>query len=398
MTKKEIFNAIQYKFLTEKLGQLGIGDKTGDIYSIIKDTFTILPGINVLPDDLLIYIWNFIGDENDDIKLRCTLMSCCKRWKNMLLSQKNVYMNSRDIYDELIPNSLLERIYENTERLVLNLNFKPRCIKSVWILSFISKFEKLKELVLIAWFGVKENDIYRLTICKNLHNLQIIAGNNKMTIFYMDKQNKDSLYRIKIGYMNALDPSKSYPHLNVLHCDWTYNIDQFYWFRGELYVDLNTNSSYSLLKWSNLCHNIHLVDNCRNSNSIHEMKKNTSVISYTNNYYFSNECSRFDSQDIYDIFDLYPNCKILKITNWRRGADIPLKFIKHKNVDLISIHSKYTLKVFDDNIYDNENKVNKYQFQAENIIFQDDVDRKKFRVQKKIKDSKLKFLQIELII
>lgn len=405
MIEKDIFNAIQYKFLTEKLEQLGIGDKTKDIYSIFKKTLTILPGINVLPDDLLVYIWSFLSSENDDIKIRCTLQSCCKRWKNILLSQKNVYMNSLDIYNTVMPDSLLKKIYGDTERLVLNLNFKPRCFKSQWILSLISEFKKLQELVLIAWFGFKENDIFRLTRCVSLHSLKIIAGNNGMTIFYMDRHNEDSLSldRVKIGYMNALNPSESYKHLNVLYCDnisWNYDLDRWNWFHGELYIDPFTLNKFSYLKWFDLCHKLHIVDNyCRYNHNFYDDERTTnkSVISYTNKSYFSDECSSvFEHDYLYNLSHLYPHCKVFKISNWKKGDDIRLYSKNYKNIDLITIHSKYSLRV-SNYIINDENNVwaKKYQLQAENIIFHDMDDHKKFIVEKKIKDNKLVFLQIE---
>lgn len=399
MTEKDIFNKTQYDFLTKELENLGIGEKTENIYSILKKVFSILTRLNDLSEDLLFHIWSFIGENNDDIKLRCILMSCCKRWKNMLQCQKNVYINSIDVYDKLIPQTLLENIYLYTEKLVLNLNFKPRCFKSQWILSFISSFKKLKELVLITWYGPKGNDIVRLTKCVNLDSLKVIAGNNKMTIFHMDKNNKDSLLldTIKIGYMNALNPHESYPHLSVLHCDninWNYNMDQWNWFRGELYICQFTLRNFLHYKWLNLCHNIHIVDKYCHSLTYDEKPQllNKLVVSYTNKNYFNDEnTTPFDSIYINKLFCKYPNCKIVKILNFRKDAYIYFNEHNDKNLDLFSISSKFTL-IVNNNICKNH-VIN--QFEGSKIIFEGDLNYKKFIYNKKNIDNGFVYLQIQ---
>lgn len=330
-------------------------------------------------------------------------MSCCKRWNNMLQSQKNIYMNTIYIYDGIIPYSLLKKIYGDTERLVLKLKFKTRCFDSQWIIKFISEFKKIKELVLIAWIELKHDDIFTLIKSSvSLHSLQIIGGQNKMTTFYMDRQNEDSLLldTIKIGYSNALDPSKSYPHLSTLHCNnkfWEFDFNLYSWFRGELYINPYALHKFSHLKWFDLCH-IHIVDNYRNHYQLIYLNENKSVVSYTNRNYFSDEGFEFNNDYLNRLFHIYTHCKIFKISNFEKDSIIYFNTKECKNVDLISIHSKYSLQVSN---FNNENNVwtKKYQFQAQNIIFHEEIDRDKFVVEKKIiKNNKLVFLQIQRII
>lgn len=339
-------NILQEQFLSDKLKQLDLGDKIYPIYNIINEAYNILPSLNQLPDDLLLKIWNYLPDK-DNIKLRFLLMSCCKRWKSLLNNnKKEIFISQNDIYK--IFDSTIIKISANIESMVLKLDLKPRFFRSKWIYDFISKFPKLKKVTLVTWSIFKKNDIDRLVTISRLTYLEIIAGNNNLTMFLMDKKNKNSLYldRIKIGCTSVMIPKENHPDMKILHTQkYIQNIDEWSWFRGEIYINAflyNYQGNPNII-WLPKCSKVHIIDNYVNPYVSNDVNKLKSAVSYQNEDYFSDQGS-FNMFELSKIMTNFPNLKSLKIKNFRKNE--PIKIDNSWNLDRLVIHSKYRLHMY----------------------------------------------------
>ena len=361
---------LQEKFLSDRLSQLGFGDKIVSVQDIIKELFKNSPSLNELSDDLLLKIWSFLPDK-DDLKLRCMLMVCCKRWKDLLDSKKEISVSQNDIMSHNIKKSLLIKLGFNIETMILILDFKPRFFRSKWITDFITNFPKLKSLTLITWSIFRETDINRLSNIGNLRRLEIVGGNNNRTMFFMDKKHKDSskLDRITIGYTSAMDPTKNYPDLDFLIFEkYMHDYNRWNWYHGEICVCKSIyNYSNNYCEWIKSCSKIHIVNN---NDLLYDINHNgdilKSAISLQNTDYFCDRSAMMTMSDISELISIYTSLKYLKIKNLKKNEEI--YFRDSWNFDHIEIHSKHPLHLS----CKFPLSITHYQFNSSDITFEKD--------------------------
>ena len=49
-----------------------------------------------------------------------------KKWRDLLILQRDIYVNNNDILNGSIPYQLLNRLHPHIEEIILNLDYKPR--------------------------------------------------------------------------------------------------------------------------------------------------------------------------------------------------------------------------------------------------------------------------------